>query len=437
MYNKSIVIIGSGVSGINAAKKLIDGGHPGDLITIIDQGKNPYERKSHEVMHGFAGCGLFSDAKFSYLHNTIGGQLSKYTGEKKADSLIKEAWDNIIQFHPDPEKVRFSYPNEEPEFIKPYFSLRLSPTYHIGTNYLVPLGKSWYDWLCNKGVKFIWGASVKFIDFNNCFVIYRTNIIKKPIKYDYLIYNTGKSGVNLTQKLIDYHKLPVEKSSVQLGVRFESPQKYFQRIIDISYDFKLYKKINENVSIRTFCVNSYSSYIAEETTYGMKSYNGHSVKDDSLLTNMVNFGIIMEIKNIDNPFEFQLDVVEKCQIKNKGLYYSPGKRCPSNTSKNQKINIEVTENNNIFKSAYGDYYKYIEEFIYELNKVFNFKDDYGMYIPEVKYLTNEVKTNHNDLSLTNYPNVFFSGDSLSSRGIAVSSAQAIYASEGLLNKITK
>ena len=36
-----IVIVGAGVAGINAATKLVDNGYPGNLITIIDMGKDP------------------------------------------------------------------------------------------------------------------------------------------------------------------------------------------------------------------------------------------------------------------------------------------------------------------------------------------------------------------------------------------------------------
>ena len=39
--NKNIIIIGAGVVGVFAATKLIENGYPGNLITIIDKGKDP------------------------------------------------------------------------------------------------------------------------------------------------------------------------------------------------------------------------------------------------------------------------------------------------------------------------------------------------------------------------------------------------------------
>jgi uncharacterized FAD-dependent dehydrogenase len=68
-----------------------------------------------------------------------------------------------------------------------------------------------------------------------------------------------------------------------------------------------------------------------------------------------------------------------------------------------------------------------------MKKVFpTLKDDYGIYIPEVKYLSPEPLTNYEDLSLTKFPNVHFVGDALSARGITVSGAHGIYVAEDLL-----
>ena len=422
---KKIVIVGAGVAGINAATKLVDNGYPGHLITVIDAGMDPYKRPKDEVMKGFAGAGLFSDGKWSYLHNAVGGQLAKYMGEEKADQILEEAWQYILRFHPNPEEIMFSQPLEEPEFIKPYFNLRMAPAYHIGTNWLHDLGKKWYDWLVEKNINFIWETEVNDIDFENQYITLNNNL--KLIDFDRLIYGTGKSGIDLTQKLIDKYNLNKESKSVQLGVRMELPQKYMQSIVDIAYDFKLYKRHNNEVSSRSFCSNNFAAYVAEEVTYGMKSYNGHSYKQEDMVNNMTNFGIIMEIKGIDNPFQFQKDIVSKCQIDGKGIHYSPNfTRKPSLTAEDKEMNVISIGNLDLFKEVYGEYADYIINYIEDLDKVFNFRDDYSLYIPEVKFLSEEVLVNYDDLSLINYPNVHFVGDSLSSRGIAVSAGQGVY-----------
>ncbi len=402
--DKHIIIVGSGVTGVFAATKLIEKGYPGHLITIIDKGKDPFNRKPNEIMNGFLGAGLFSDGKIAYLHNQIGGQLSKYCGKEKADDLVEEVVNTIKKFHPDPDKIMYSNPIEEPEFIKKYFKMRLAPVYHIGTEYLHEIGKNWYSWLRAKGVNFYFNTKVDNINFKTQCI----SLSKSVIYYDILIYATGKDGIDLTQKLIKKNKLKTESKPVQIGVRFEAPQKYFQKILDLAYDFKLYQEFEkEKINIRTFCVNSNAAYVVEEKTYGMKSYNGHSYKDKDKINNMVNFGIIMEIEGIKNPFSWAKKIVKKCQKDNKDI------------------------------SNLGKYSKFINNFIDDLNKIFQFGSNYKIYVPEVKFLTDEVLVNNNNLSLINYPNVHFGGDSLSARGIAVSAAQGLYIGEKIIENETK
>jgi len=439
-YNKKIVIVGSGVAGISAALKLVDNNYPGELITIIDKGKDPYNRKPEEVMTGFAGAGGFSDGKLTY-HTAIGGQLSKYCGEEKAYNLMDQAIEMWKRFHPEPSKIMYSNPQEEPDFIKPHFGLRLFPVYHIGTDYLHEIGKNWYNYLVDKGVQFEWETEVDKIEFVNNKLHYNRMWHYEPqsewINYDKLIFAVGKSGIDFAQKLSDEYKLPTEPKSTQIGVRFESPQKYFQKLIDISYDFKLYQKF-DNVSLRSFCTNNNAAYVAVEETYGDITYNGHAKKGEQFRNDMTNFGILMEIKGIENPFEWCRDVVQKCQFnlpitKKSGLYYSPNlTRKPSLTSENNTVDSYQIAELSWFKESFGEYADYILNFIDQMNEVFKFGDDWGMYIPEVKYLSPEPLVNYNDLALVEYENVHFVGDALSARGITVSGAHGIYVAESLI-----
>lgn len=436
MSYKKIVIIGAGVAGINAATKLVDNGYPGELITIIDMGQNPYERKPEEVMEGMLGAGGWSDGKLTY-HTGIGGQLSKYCGEEKAMELMKQVVDNFTRFHPKPDEIMLSNPQTEPEFIKPYFGLRMFPVWHIGSNFLHDIGKKWYDFLVEKGVRFEWETKVEEISFQkNQLHFYKIkNSTPFPqyekIDYDKLIFAVGKSGIDFSQKIIRNYNLPTEQKSVQIGVRFEAPQKYFQKLIDVSYDFKLYKKF-EDVSLRTFCTNNNAAYVAVEETYGDISYNGHALKDSSMNNQMTNFGILMEIKGIDNPFEWSREVVKKCQINGKGIYYSPSRQ-PSTTSEGNLIDVVQVDSPDFALSSLEKYGDHIINFIDDMNKVFEFGDDWGMYIPEVKYVSPEPLVNYKDLSLTKYSNVYFVGDALSARGITVSGAQGIYVAESILD----
>jgi uncharacterized FAD-dependent dehydrogenase len=430
---KKIVIVGSGVAGVNAATKLVDNGYDGSLITIIDMGKDPYNRKPEEVMTGFLGAGGWSDGKLTY-HTAIGGQLSKYTGEEKAMELMDEVINNFKRFHPKPEEVQCSNPVEEPEFIKPYFGLRLFPVWHVGTDYLSEIAKNWYDYLVSKGVRFLWEEKVTEIDFNvNSLATSILNTTDtRIISYDELIFAVGKSGIDFAQQIQDSYKLETEPKSVQIGVRFEAPQKHFQKLIDISYDFKLYRKFDTGVSLRSFCTNNNAAYVAVEETYGDVTYNGHAKKDPKYLNGMTNFGIIMEIKDIKDPFAWSRKVVNELQFAGTGLYYSPSRK-PSSTSEGEKVSSIQIDSLDIVRHGMGEYWNYIEDFIEDMKKVFpTLKDDWGVYVPEVKYLSPEPLVYPSDLALVDYPNVHFVGDALSARGITVSGAQGILSVEKLV-----
>ena len=447
--SKNVLIIGAGVAGVNAATKLVDNNFDGK-ITIVDMGKNPYNRPYDDVMTGFLGAGGWSDGKLTY-HTSIGGQLSKYCGEDKAMELMDQVIENFKRFHPKPEEVQCSNPVAEPDFIKPHFGLRLFPVWHVGTDYLHEIGKNWFDYLESKGVEFLWETKVSDIDFDNNKVYYPKVaemdsaglpkdlrwVNNGVLEYDELIFGVGKSGIDFGKQLAEKYKLPTEPKSVQIGVRFEAPQKHFQKLIDVSYDFKLYRKFEDKgVSLRSFCTNNNAAYVAVEQTYGNHTYNGHARKDEAYRNDMTNFGILMEIQGIEKPFDWSRNVVKSLQSNDDtGLYYSPTRK-PSQTS--EGIDVSATQ---IDTGGYRDvvemfdgYFTYIEDFIDGMKKVFpTLKDDWGMYIPEVKYLSPEPLVNYNDLSLTKYNNVHFVGDALSARGITVSGAQGIYVIESLLN----
>jgi uncharacterized FAD-dependent dehydrogenase len=387
-------------------------------------------------MTGMLGAGGWSDGKL-VVSTVQGGQLSKYCGEDKAMELMNEVVANFTRFHPKPEDISCSNPTVEPDFIKPHFDLRMSLVWHIGSNYLHEIAKNWYAYLQDKGVKFEWRAEVKAIDFNSN-IIKIVNLthpeLQADISYNKLIFAVGKSGIDFAQQLSDEYKLPTEAKAVQIGVRFEAPQKYFQKLIDVSYDFKLYQK-HDNVSIRSFCTNNNAAYVAVEETYGDVSYNGHAKKGEEFRNDMTNFGILMEIKGIEDPFAWSRNVVKRLQSEGTGLYYSPT-RTPSTTSEGNDVHatqiswlglLEVVD-------AMNPYFEYIVNFISDMNKIFEFGDDWGMYIPEVKYLSPEPLVNYTDLSLNEFPNVHFVGDALSARGITVAGSHGVYVAESLVNQ---
>ena len=286
-----------------------------------------------------------------------------------------------------------------------------------------------------SGVEFHWEHKVIDINFDNqeLIAVCENPKLSLECKYDKLIFGVGKSGIDFGKQLAEHYDLPTEPKPVQIGVRFEAPQKHFQKLIDISYDFKLYRKFEEaGVSLRSFCTNNNAAYVAVEETYGDHSYNGHAKKDEAFRNDMTNFGILMEVRGIDKPFEWSRDVVNKLQKDGTGLYYSPTRE-PSTTSEGIDVSAVKVDTLHDIAKAMQPYFWYVLDFINDMKKVFpTLKDDWGIYVPEVKYLSPEPLVNYNNLSLTKYPNVHFVGDALSARGITVSGAQGTYVAEYIL-----
>ena len=434
--DKRIVYIGAGVSTQYAVLNLLKNGYDPKLITIIDKGNSIHDRKPDEVMTGAGGAGTWSDFKVIPSFNQGGLFYPHYCSDKDhAEALSKQLYDYIVEFHPMASKIMYTEPTDEPQYIKDSpFELRQSPCYHLGTDYGQQQVKAIFEYFEQCGVKQIYNYEVinilpeeKIIHIEDLKV--KGNI--GGIFYDTLIIGTGKSGMDFLSNLIEKYELDTTPKPAQFGVRYETDGKYFTELNKIAYDFKLYKKFGED-SARSFCTNNFAAFVAEEETYGMKSYNGHAHKDPNKENGLTNFGILLEARGIEDPFSFSKQLVEFFQHYGVGSYYSPTNRPPSFTDQGGFVpgyRIQLEE----FKEGFGKYADYIMEFIDDLNKTFGIDDNYIFYCPEVKFLTNEILLNKHDLSLPKYPNIHLQGDAAGARGIYISALHGLYISETLLN----
>jgi uncharacterized FAD-dependent dehydrogenase len=427
--DKKIVIIGAGVSTQYGVLHLLKNGYEPKCITIIDKGNNIHNRKPEEVMTGAGGAGTWSDFKVIPSFNQGGLFYPHYCSDKEyAEKLSKQLYNYIVEYHPDPSKIMYTEPVEEPQYIKDSpFELRQSPCYHLGTDYGQQQVKNIFQYFEQCGVKQIYNVEIDDINFHhNTICIGHTHI-----KYDNLIIATGKSGMDFLTNIINDYQLETVPKPAQFGVRFETDGKYFEELNKIAYDFKLYKKFGTD-SARSFCTNNFAAFVAEEETYGMKSYNGHAHKDKDKYNGLTNFGILLEARGIEDPFKFSQDLVQFFQNNGEAVYYSPSNREPSLTDQGNKVpgyKISLDK----FKEGFGKYADYIMEFIDDLNTTFNIKDNYIFYCPEVKFLTNEILLNKKDLSLPQFPNIYMQGDAAGARGIYISALHGIYVAESLIN----
>ena len=433
LKNKKIVIIGSGVSTQYGVLYLLKNGYDPKLITIIDKGNSIHNRQPEEVMTGAGGAGTWSDFKVIPSFKQGGLFHPHYCpDEETATKLSKQLYDYIVEYHPDPSKIMYTEPVEEPQYIKDSpFELRQSPCYHLGTDYGQKQVKNIFEYFEQCGIKQYYNAVVTDIDFEENTVSFWVNEnTYNLIGYDKLIIGTGKSGMDLLTKLINQYNLTTVPKPAQFGVRYETDGKYFEELNKIAYDFKLYKKFNED-SARSFCTNNFAAFVAEEETYNMKSYNGHAHKDPEKYNGLTNFGILLEARGIEDPFKFSQDLVNFFQNSGEATYYSPSNREPSLTDQGNKVpgyKISLEK----FKEGFGKYADYIIEFIDDLNTTFGINNNYIFYCPEVKFLTNEILLNKHDLSLPQFPNVHMQGDAAGARGIYISALHGLYVASSII-----
>ena len=428
--DRKIIYIGAGVSTQYGVLHLLKNGYDPKLITIIDKGNSIHDRQPDEVMTGAGGAGTWSDFKVIPSFNQGGLFHPHYCSDKDyATQLSDQLYKYIVEYHPDSSKIMYTEPVEEPQYIKDSpFELRQSPCYHLGTDFGQQQVKNIFEYFEQCGVKQIYNVEITNINFKRNEI----GIGHDYIKYDKLIIGTGKSGMDFLSNMIEKYELPTESKPAQIGVRFETDGKYFTELNKIAYDFKLYKKFGSD-SARSFCTNNFAAFVAEEETYGMKSFNGHAHKDPNKFNGLTNFGILLEARGIEDPFEFSKQLVEFFQNEGEASYYTPTDRQPSTTDQGGKVpGFKITLEK--FKEGFGKYADYIMEFISDLNKTFGIDDNYIFYCPEVKFLTNEILLNKEDLSLPSYPDIHLQGDAAGARGIYISALHGLYIANNLLKK---
>jgi uncharacterized FAD-dependent dehydrogenase len=426
---KKIVIIGAGVSTQYGVLHLLKMGYDPKLITIIEKGDSIYNRKPSDVMSGAGGAGTYSDFKVLESWTQGGIFTPEYVDLDTANRLAEIVKNYIHEYHPDPTKIMYTTPEEIPQWLKDSpFDLKQAPCFHLGTDYGRQQVQNIFEYFDKMGVNQLYNTEIIDIDFDEKII---TTKNRDNIVYDKVILAGGKSGVDFLDKIIKKYNLKVKPRAAQLGIRYETDGHYFNELTKFAYDFKLYKKW-DNVSGRSFCVNNYAAFVAPEQTYGYITANGHAYKDPNKYNGLTNFGIMLEIKDeIEDPFAFKQNLVKFFNKDGKMSSYSPTDRQPSKTDEGEEMPcVPITLDK--FKEGYGKYADYILEFIDDLNKTFNIDNNYIMYLPEVKYISNTLLFNNHDFSLADYPDVHIQGDNGMSRGIWIASISGLYVAESML-----
>ena len=472
-----LIIIGAGPSGIFLAYELIKLGSKKKIL-MIEQGKKvedrfcPIEKAGKcikckplcHITNGFSGAGAFSDGKLS-LYNPedteihVGGNLHEYLGINKTKDLI-DYTDNIyLEFGADPKVEGIEFKDEVnkiKEQAKKYdVTLYDVPVRHLGTEKAHELYGKLQHFLEEHGVEMRFNTVVSDLIVTN-------NVIKgvktKPSKYvedetytdfeeihgENVVIGVGRKGANWLSDMCQRHKIESRSGIVDIGVRYELPDKYMADINKYMYEAKFVARLAPyKDKVRTFCQNPSGFVSTEVYDKNITLANGHSYKDrKSTNTNLALLVSHNFTYPFNQPIEYGRNVAENSNKLGNGNILVQrfgdilnGKRT---WEKDLKTNSVVPTQ----KSAVAGDITYalgyrtmtnIIEFIKTLDKFipgFAHPDNL-LYSPEIKFYSNQVVIdNHFETSIKNLYSIGDGGGL--TRGLMMASCSGVHLARILL-----
>ena len=461
--NYDVIIVGAGPAGLFSAYELINK-NKNLKIAIIDRGFRVKKRvcpmnklgvpckncNPCAILSGYGGAGTFSDGKLNFIPKLGKSDLTKYMSESEAYKLIDETEEIFNKFHMDAEV----YPSniEEANEIKKKVAiagakLLLIKQKHLGSDHL----PEYIDGICNylekNNVTLIDNADVidvKTIDINNHEITYKQGKKQIILSSKYVIIAPGRTGAKWVQELADNYNIPYLSQSIEIGVRVEVRKDIMEEITNIIYDPTIFIQTKTYGDIiRTFCTNP-GGFVAKENYYGYICVNGHALKE--IKSNNTNFAFISKVnltQPVTNTRLYGESIAKIANVLGDGKPIIQTLKDLKNARRSEwhRINkgfIEPT----LKDCVAGDLalvlphriITNILEGLETLDKIIPGvnNDDTLLYGPEIKFFSNEIKTN-NQFKLEN-DNIYFIGDGAGKAGnIVTAAATGLVAARDILN----
>ncbi len=315
-----VIIVGAGPAGIFTALELLDK-NDGMKVLLMDSGKAISERKCPArttgkccncnpcaIMSGWAGAGAFSDGKLSLSHE-VGGNITKYIGEERAQRLIDYADSKYVGFGaPDTVHGRNDPRVSEIAYEASRYNIHLvrCPVRHMGTEYAAVVLGNMYDHLMSKrGFTFMPSTTAKEIIVENGAAVGVKYICRGEEGEAYasaIVAAPGRGGAQWLQDEGKRLDIGMSNNEVDIGVRVEVPNSIMDHLTKPLYEAKLvyYADTFEN-KVRTFCMNPGGLVSEEHYEGGIAVVNGHSYNDQALRTENTNFAMLVSTR-FTQPF---------------------------------------------------------------------------------------------------------------------------------------
>lgn len=438
-----LIVVGMGPSAAFLAYELIQLDNYKNVL-LIDQGKAvekrvcPMEKAGKclnckpycNITCGFSGAGAFSDGKLNsyhlsskdkdgniYLGGNDGGYFKKYLSNKEIYDLLTYTDNVYLEFGADKKLNGVEHMDEikklQEKAAKQNLNLVSYPIRHLGTEKAHILYTKIEKYLEDHGINMMYETEVKDIIVENN-TVKGVKIHSLREKKDDTIYGkkvvlaVGRKGASWLSDICREHNIETKLGSVDIGVRYELPDKVMEKINEYMYEGKFIGRLTPyRDKVRTFCQNPSGFVSAEVYDNGLTLVNGHSYKDrKSTNTNLAILVSHHFTYPFDKPIEYGENVAKNLNslggnsimVQRLGDIFRGRRTWPEDLENNS---VEPT-----LKSAvpgditYGLGYRTMKDILEFIKAVDNVVEGFAnpdnlLYAPEIKFYSNEVVLDKN------------------------------------------
>jgi len=479
MKHYDVIVVGAGPSAAFLAYEMIQLDKTKKVL-LIEQGKRVEDRncpieKVGKCVHckpmcnitcGFSGAGAFSDGKLSLYDNEdddihIGGVLHEYVGVEETKKLIDYADQIYLKFGADKKLEGVNYKEEVKKIYdkakKEDINLVNIPIRHLGTEKSHELYGRIEKYLLDNGIDMLFDTTVHDLIVENNKI---QGVKIRPAKHsgdadfrddelitaDKVVLAVGRKGANWLVKMCDEHNIKTKAGTVDIGIRYELPDKVMKDVNKYMYEGKFISRPYPfRDKVRTFCQNPSGFVSTEVYDDNITLVNGHSYKErKSTNTNLA----ILVSHNFENPFnkpiEYGRNVAKNLNalgngnivVQRLGDIYR-GKRTWEEDLKNNSVEPTLKSavaGDITFAIGYRTMTD-ILKFISSLDKVIEgfANPDNLLYGPEIKFYSNKIAIN-NEFE-TSVKGLYSIGDGGGlTRGLMMASASGIQTARNICKK---